>query len=633
MKPLLSLSASLFALGLAGCGEESDTMPVDGRDFDGVAYGESAPYTGKVIDGYLVNARVWLDMDGDGQYTPGPLTVTLDNGATVELASGEPTAMTGAGGNFALDTAELAVPASVGPDLDPRDFPLIALALPGKTLEETPSGDVPVARAYLMSAAPGVRNVTPLTTLARYRSLVGLPAGTGDDLAESLSELNLVRDYVMAGDDRAHAYARALVRFMASQIPDGYNDLLGRSGSDGTERYLSPQGVRLLGISLVRQANTVVALVDDAASGRYRNVDIQSLALPTVPLELSDPTLLTSQRVYAQPERSQTLPSNLSDLDLSAELTFDYTEAGRLKSVSADGCLAPSMPELARLISVNGYMAELPTQWLPAAALSSQSRIHYDVEGVDERLEFDWDNRQIRFETTTSCHQHNDVYAGSSELGGTPEITYSWTLAEGALAELVAQLPQPGGGTLTRTLVPDTSNAADQFPGYRLSEQGSAVASLVFDATAQGCDVDIEAKDAPLAVSARQPFTVTSDAPLPAGLVDLALELDAREFSYPGEEDSLSTSRPLRYGVLDLATAGLDNVDSDGAFEWLMLYPALGGAGFIDGQPNLIREAYLKKYSGSQACGREFGDLPSSAFARVEYRYQSLSGYLVGLLQ
>ena len=107
MKRLIGFSVSVLSLALAGCGEESDELPVDGRDFDGVEYSEPAPYTGKVIDGYLNNARVWLDMDGDSQFTPGPLVIELDNGAEVTLASGEPTAMSGTGGRFTIDISEL----------------------------------------------------------------------------------------------------------------------------------------------------------------------------------------------------------------------------------------------------------------------------------------------------------------------------------------------------------------------------------------------------------------------------------------------------------------------------------------------------------------------------------------------
>lgn len=633
MKRLPSLSVFALTFALAGCGEESDQLPVDGRDFDGVEYSESSVYTGKVIDGYLNNARVWLDMDRDGQYTAGPLTVVLENGAEVVLESGEPTAMSGSGGAFSLDVSELSVDPVVGPDLDPRDYPLIALAIPGQTLEETHAGDVVITDAFMMSASPGLRNVTPLTTLARFRGLAGLPEGAGDDLDASLVDLNLVRDYVLAGDDQAHAYARALARFMASQFPQAYNDLLAAPGSDGTERYLSPQAAFLLGISLVQNANQVIDVVNEAANGDYANVDVDALTLPEVPLELSDPTLLTKQLVFAQPERSGTLPVNLSDLMLSAEIVFDYSEDGRIQSVSADGCLAPSMPELARLISVGGYVTSLGTQWLPAAALSAQSRVNLDNAGIDERLEFDWENERIYFETTTTCHDQGGIFAGSSELGGSPEVTYSWTMLDGSLTELVAQIPQPGGGTLTRTLEPLRTNATTGFPGYRLNEGGSEQESLVFSEALTDCTVAPEAVGMDLVVSASQAYDFSGYAPQPATFEDLVLEFDAREFAYPGPEDVLTLRRPLRYGFLDPASAGLTNVDSDGSFEWAMFYPPVGGGAFVTAQPNLIEEAYLRKYNSGLVCGREFEEQQSGAYARVEYQYQTLSEYLVGQLQ
>ncbi|MDK9559410.1 hypothetical protein QQF73_17380 [Marinobacter sp. M216] len=633
MKRLPSLSVFALTLTLTGCGEESDQLPVDGRDFDGAEYSESAAYTGKVIDGYLKNARVWLDMDRDGQYTAGPLIITLENGADVVLESGEPTAMSGAGGAFSLDVSELSVDPVVGPDLDPRDYPLIALAIPGQTLEETRAGDLVVTDAFMMSASPGLRNITPLTTLARFRGLAGLPEGAGEDLDASLVDLNLVRDYVLAGDDQAHAYARALARFMASQVPQEYNHLLAAPGSDGTERYLSPQAAFLLGISLVQNANQVIGIVNDAANGDFANVDIDSLVLPEVPLALSDPTLLTLQRVFAQPERSDTLPANLSDLQISAELAFDYSEDGRIKSVSAEGCLSPSMPELARLISAGGYVANLGTQWLPSAALSAQSRINFANAGVDERLEFDWVNNRIYFETTTTCHDQEGIFAGSSELGGNPEVTYSWTMQDGSLAELVAQIPQPGGSMLTRTLEPQEANATAGFPGYRLSESGSELEALTFSEALTDCTVAQEAVGMDLVVSAAQGYDFSGYSPQPASFVDLALEFDAREFAYPGPEDRLTLKRPLRYGFLDPASASLTNVDADGSFEWVMYYPPVGEGTFEAGQPNLIEEAYLKKYSGARACGREFEEAPSGAYARVEYGYQRLSDYLLGLLE
>ncbi|MCM0611087.1 hypothetical protein KFJ24_01200 [Marinobacter sediminum] len=630
MKRLLSLSASVLISALAGCGEESDQLPVDGRDFDGVEYSEPATYTGKVIDGYLSNARVWLDMDGDSQYTAGPLVIQLDNGAEVTLPSGEPTTLSGAGGEFSLDVSELALDPETGPDLDPRNYSLYALALPGKTLEETRNGDVVIDSAFMMSAPAGIRNITPLTTLARYRALAGLFLSDSSNLAASLFDLNLVRDYMLAQDDRAHAYARALARFMASQFPPEYSKLLADTGSDGTEQFLSRQAAFLLGISMVQNSGDVIAVVDAAAQAGYANVDVDALVLPQVAVELSDPVLLTRQRIYAEPERSDTLPANRSDLLVSAELAFDYGEDGRLLSVSANGCLAPSMAELSRLIGVGGYMANLETQWLPSAALSPQSRINYEVAGTDERLVFDWNNQRIYFETATTCHDHESIFAGSTELGGNPEISYNWTMQDGGLSELIAQIPQPDGSMLTRTLEPEAVNASAGFPGYRLSEGGAEVASLVFTGSVQGCELEPDAVGADLVVSASQGYEFSG---YESQLAGLAYEFDNREFEYPAQGDAFPVNRLLRYGFLDPAMSDLPRVEAGAGFEWVMYYPPVGGVGFLEGQPNHIGEAYLKKYSGARACGRKFEDVPSSAYARVEYSYKKLSEYLVGLLQ
>ncbi len=112
---------------------------------------------------------------------------------------------------------------------------------------------------------------------------------------------------------------------MASQIPDGYNDYLAGNGSDGSEASLLPRdgGVYLLGYSVVQNVDEVIAIVDAAVSGgNYGNVDTDTLVLPDVDVEVSNPRLLVSQRISARPTRSDVLPTNTSDLGASAELFF-----------------------------------------------------------------------------------------------------------------------------------------------------------------------------------------------------------------------------------------------------------------------------------------------------------------------
>lgn len=618
MKRSLPLFVSLLALTVSGCGDESDELPVDGRDFDGVGYSEPAPYTGKVIDGYLRNARVWLDIDGDSQYTPGPLTMTLESGTVVTLASGEPTTLSGEDGTFVLDIGELLSNPADAPNLDPRDYPLFAMALPGKTVEQLRHGDQTVVDAYLMSAPPGVRNITPLTTLVRYRRLAGassLIAGSGT-ASESFASVNLLSDYILSEDERAHAYARAFARFMASQFPFG--EVLAETGVDGTERILSPWAAYLLGLSLVQNATEIVTLVDAAASpGGFENVDVAGLDLPEVPLDLADPLLLTAQQVYAHPENG-TLPENRSNLQVSAELQFDYAPDGRLMSVSANGCMRPSMPEMARLINAGGRMAALGVQWLPSISLSLHSRTAFEASGPDERLSFDWEQRQAVFETTTACQ---DGLADGSELGGPAEIAYTWTMSDGQVRELASvagaetRLFRPDYAN--RTVDPDSPDSAPLFSGYRLQVNGVEEVVVETTAAVSACALDDGLEAAGHVVSASQPYRV--DAPgVPAGFDALQLELDARRDVF----------RLLRYTFADPVNAGLDHVSATGGFDWILYYVQEGAPSFTGDQPDLISEAYLTTVRTMASCGREFEDVPSSVFGRVDYRYQRLSEYL-----
>ncbi|WP_372964965.1 hypothetical protein [Marinobacter sp.] len=630
MKRLISLSVPLLTLAIAGCGEESDQLPVDGRDFDGVSYSEPVDYEGRVIDGYLRNARVWLDLNDDGQYNPGPLSVTLANGETHILQSGEPTDMTTAGGRFTLDTDELQVDELKGKDLDPRDYPLYALALPGKTMEETRSGEVAVKRAYLMSASPGVTNVTPLTTLARFRAEVAKrinlnPKNVAPESSADLNGLNLLQDYILSRNEQAHAYARALARFMASQTPDDYNSSLARENSDGTERFLSRDAVYLLGISLVQNAADIIQLVDDAASGEnYDTVDTDAIELPVVPVELENPVLLTSQTVSASAEGGGSLPA--SNLEKSAELRFDYTEDGQLLSVSSRGCMEPSLPELARLVQVNGYIAKLKNQWHPSASLSEHSKGLYDEGGIHERLVFDWDNERAYFDTVTSCHlETRGISPDSSELDGTAEMTWSWNDKSMVVEVVSGSVSEEREISLLTTEAPDKSPAdvlaGSSVTGYRIASGGALEVQLAFKEPEGVCEPKGVNDELP---RLSEPY-VTLLFPLEiAGEVD-AYEYDVREYSQPDEGGSLQIERLQRYPLKSLSMAGPDAGD----LQWQLYYSSLNMEGLDSTTANLIREAYLERRGTVTGCGMLFRDAPNSAYAQVTYGYKTLTEYLI----
>src|SRR5690606_24841121 len=106
-------------------------------------------------------------------------------------------------------------------------------------------------------------------------------------------------------------------------------------------------------------------------------------------------------------------------LAVSAELVFDYQADGRLISITADGCMMPSMIEMVSLANADGRMVATGTQWRPTVSLAPASRTFFEVDGADERLVFDWSARRATFETVTTCQPG---LAAGSALGGDPAI-------------------------------------------------------------------------------------------------------------------------------------------------------------------------------------------------------------------
>jgi|26BtaG_2_1085354.scaffolds.fasta_scaffold12733_1 hypothetical protein len=620
MKRLTALSVPLLTLAIAGCGEESDQLPVDGRDFDGVNYSEPAPYQGRVIDGYLRNARVWLDVDGDGKYTAESFTVELDNGNSAVIEGGEPMAMSGQDGAFSLDLAALQLSPQEGRPLDPRDYPLFAAAIPGTTVEQTEVGDQAIAVGYVLSANPGVRNVTPLTTLARYQTALELMPG--GDLGESLAGINVTADYIRGQDDRAHAYARALVKFMTQQVASSMPERA------GAELSLSPEEARLLGTSLLRHAPAVITAVDQAAGDDYSSVAIDTLELPDVTVSIIDPLVLTGQRILARNENGD-LPVAPDNLVASTALKFEYAEDGRLIKVAANGCLALSMPELARLIAAGGNMGRLSTQWLPSVSLAPAGWDAFNPENdpdqaVDETLTFDWDGGAIEFQTSTLCHAARGIEPASTELGAGAEVSYSWSEQDGAISELVATVGGVGANAgVVYRLAP---GSGELVADYTITKDGQPLESVERQGEPDPCKpVDEEIAQENFVVTETLGYLFAGYEPQPTTFTDLAFEYDTRTLSTDGAE--VKVNRLLRYAFLDPALAGSGNVTADAGFQWLLHYDSTPDVN----APNLIREAYLSDYS-VQSCGTG-RPAPARAYAKVEYSYMKLSEYLLEAIQ
>jgi len=200
----LGLSSSL-ALVSCGSGGDEDT---------GQVAAPSIFYTVKVIDGYLKNAQVWLDIDGD-----------------MQLGSNEPSVLSGGGGVAKLDVTNI---------VNPEQYSTYAKIIFGQTIDED-SG--PVTKSYIMSAPPGEMEITPLSTLVD----IAIEQNTdGSETAEQLDfviqaaiakvandfgiqESDVLSDYIASGSGSSAYVAENIVN---SQIlPDDENEFIVIAGN------------------------------------------------------------------------------------------------------------------------------------------------------------------------------------------------------------------------------------------------------------------------------------------------------------------------------------------------------------------------------------------------------------------
>ncbi|NOH98369.1 hypothetical protein [Vibrio sp. 99-70-13A1] len=114
-------------LGLVGCFDSDSSSGST----------SSSGYSVTAIDGYLQNAQVWLDLNGN-----------------FALDANEPSATTGAGGKATLDVNGIP---------NPESYSVIVRAIKGQTIDEDTGTEV--VSDYVMSAPAGQQDVTPLSTL------------------------------------------------------------------------------------------------------------------------------------------------------------------------------------------------------------------------------------------------------------------------------------------------------------------------------------------------------------------------------------------------------------------------------------------------------------------------------------
>ncbi|MBU5613966.1 hypothetical protein [Geomonas azotofigens] len=224
-KEMIAAAAAVVAVGLlAGCGGSSSTTP-------------STSVAGKVADGYLEKATVFLDKNNN-----------------YRLDAGEPNTVTDANGAYTLT-------------IDPADlgrYPIVALAVKNVTIDK--DNGLPVAHSYLLSlpkdSVSGTVSsnfISPITTQVREMMETGdytMPQAM-DQLRLKLhlsQDTDLMGDYLAGQNPMLHATAQNMATLMGGQMGQVY-----QSGSDtvvDVNRYRGMMGTMFSNMSSVRAATT-----------------------------------------------------------------------------------------------------------------------------------------------------------------------------------------------------------------------------------------------------------------------------------------------------------------------------------------------------------------------------------------
>lgn len=211
MKKQVFAALSMITVGLiAGCG--------GGGGSDSGVTATSTTISGKVADGYLSGAEVFLDKNGNYQWDVNePRTTTDDNGEY----------------RMTVSTADAAT------------CPVIARAIAGMTIDK--DTDTHVTNSYVLCAPAGAAGfISPMSTLIREKMLANPDMTLTEAMTQLRNQMNLPADTDMMADYVAgsqsglnathhqtmHTIARQMVGLMAGQsplvMPDGKSVIVNR---------------------------------------------------------------------------------------------------------------------------------------------------------------------------------------------------------------------------------------------------------------------------------------------------------------------------------------------------------------------------------------------------------------------
>ncbi len=321
---------SLFCVAaISACGGSSDTT----------ANSAAKTLDVQAIDGYLKDATVWLDVDGD---------YTQD--------AGEPSAQTDGTGKATLDVSSVA---------NPTQYKVLVKAIAGKTVDVgdgTGSTATPITTSYTMSAPAGISVVTPLTTLVEQKMTSG--SMTRDDAAKAVAEQlgmsadkasDLLKDFIQEANTPAQVYALNIVAVLPETLKtENAESLLTQASDIGTKltEYLAANpldsATKPADIRVVLGSDGKVSEVIKDSNDDGRDDDV----VPPSQTETLATLLPASNDLYFLGGSDNSLWTD--HWTAKGSNTFAWAESNILASVSqyeAD----PSMDEISWRLTANGW--------------------------------------------------------------------------------------------------------------------------------------------------------------------------------------------------------------------------------------------------------------------------------------
>ena len=227
LKNITAVTVILAAGIIAGCGSSGSTAP-----------STTSTISGKVADGYLAGATVFLDKNGNYQ-----------------LDAGEPFATTDANGAYTLnvDTADMG------------RYPIVAMATKGVTIDKDTG--VAVTNSYLLSmpkdsisGTVSSNFISPMSSQLREMMETGKYATVQQAmdalrLKLGMPGVNMLTDYMLANNTAMHTAAQNMASMMGSQMPQIFV-----SSSSGTtvdvNRYRGMMGIIFSNLSSIKGAGS-----------------------------------------------------------------------------------------------------------------------------------------------------------------------------------------------------------------------------------------------------------------------------------------------------------------------------------------------------------------------------------------